>query len=358
MPNSSTSPNLQRIYQLLFWTAVITLFVLFLQEIRAILLPFVIGAMVAYLFDPLADRLERNRVSRAGASAIVTITLFTVLITAIILGGPLLYKQLLALIAVLPDLLHEGQEIIEHHAKPLLDLLGQVNGTDITEEELSPQKLLHLDEMMMGVAGSGIAAINVVSLLFLTPIVCFYLLRDWDRMVAAINRLLPRAYADTIREQCREIDETLAGYLRGQVTVMFILTIYYAIALTIIGIKFPIILALMAGLFIIIPYVGTLVSTGLAVGISYMEFGLEWQTVSVLAVYFVGQVMEQQILTPQIIGERVGLHPLWMLFGMLAGAVLLGFVGVLLAVPITAVAGVLVRFAVERYLESPFYKAK
>jgi predicted PurR-regulated permease PerM len=357
MPTTS-SPHMQRITQLLFWTVVITLFVLFLQEIKAILLPFVIGAMVAYLFDPLADRLELNRFSRAGASAVVTITLFTILITAIILGGPLLYKQMLALIAVLPDLLREGQKIVEHHSAPLLDLLGQVNGTEISEEQLSPQKLLHLDTMMMGVAGSGMAAINVLSLLFLTPIVCFYLLRDWDRMVAAINKLLPRAYADTIREQCSEIDATLAGYLRGQVTVMFVLTIYYAIALTLIGIKFPIILALIAGLFIIIPYVGTLVSTALAVGIAYMEFSLEWQTIAVLAVYFVGQIMEQQILTPQIIGERVGLHPLWMLFGMLAGAVLLGFVGVLLAVPITAVAGVLVRFAVDRYLQSPFYKAK
>lgn len=358
MAANTTSPHLQRITQLLFWATIITLFVLFLQEIRPILLPFVIGGMVAYLFDPLADRLERNRVSRTGASAIVTITLFTIVITAIVWGGPLLYHQLLALIAVLPDLLREAQDIIEHHAAPVLDLLGQVNGQEISEEQLSPQNLLHLDSMMIGVAGSGMAAINLISLLFLTPIVCFYLLRDWDKMVAAINKLLPRAYADTIRGQCREIDVTLSGYLRGQVTVMFILTIYYAIALTIIGVKFPIILALIAGLFIIIPYVGTLVSTGLAVGISYMEFGLEWQTIAVLSVYFIGQIMEQQILTPQIIGERVGLHPLWMLFGMLAGAVLLGFVGVLLAVPITAVAGVLVRFALNRYLESPFYKAK
>jgi len=355
MTDTKQALQRQRIYQLLFWTAVITVFVLFLQAIQPILLPFVIGTIMAYLFDPVVDRLERAGLSRMRATAIVTVLLFLLLGTALTWLGPLLYHQLGSLIAVLPELLREAQDIVEHHAAPIISMLGQVNGTEVTEQQLHNQQMVNTSEVLKGLAVSGAAALNIASLLFITPIVCFYLLRDWDKMVAHIDRLLPRAYADTIRTQFSLIDATLSGYLRGQIIVMFILTIYYAVALTVIGVKFSLILAVIAGLFIIIPYVGTLVSTALAVGIVYMQFGMEWQTIAVIIVYLVGQMLEQQILTPQVIGERVGLHPLWMVFGMLAGAVLLGFTGVLLAVPITAVTGVLVRFMVGRYLASPFY---
>lgn len=353
-----TAPqNLQRprLYQLLFWTAVITLFIIFLQSIRPILLPFVVGTMVAYLFDPLVDKLERYKFSRLSATAVVTITLFMSLVALIMWIGPILYHQLAGVLLVIPDLVREAQAIIEHHGAPVMELLGQVNGGEVKQEQIAQQTLAGASDVLKGILVSGGAALNLVSLLFITPIVCFYLLRDWDKMVAVIDKLLPRAYAGTIRGQVHIIDNTLAGYLRGQVLVMGILSIYYAIALSVIGVKFSLILAVIAGLFIIIPYVGTLVSTALAVGIAYMQFGMEWQTISVFVVYGVGQILESQILTPKVIGDRVGLHPLWMVFGMLAGAVLLGFAGVLLAVPITAVVGVLVRFAVARYLESPFY---
>jgi predicted PurR-regulated permease PerM len=348
--------NRQRIYQLLFWTAVIAVFVWFLQSIKPILLPFVVGTMVAYLFDPLVDRLERLKFSRLCATATVTVTLFVSLTAIIMWLGPILYHQLAGVLASIPDLLREARAVLEHQGAPILELLGQVNGGEVKQEQLASQTLAAASDLLKGLMVSGAAALNLASLLFITPIVCFYLLRDWDKMMTAIDRLLPRAYAVTIREQSRIIDTTLSGYLRGQVMVMVMLSIYYAVALSVIGIKFSLILALIAGLFIIIPYVGTLASTLLAVGIAYMQFGMEWPTIATLIIYLVGQILESQILTPQVIGERVGLHPLWMVFGMLAGAVLLGFAGVLLAVPITAVVGVLVRFVIGRYLESPFYK--
>lgn len=356
MTDTAQPYSRQRIYQLLFWTAVVTLFIVFLQSIRPILLPFVVGTMVAYLFDPLVDRLERNRFSRLSATAVVTVTFFLSLTAMVMWLGPLLYHQLAGVLGAIPDLLREAQALLERKGAPILELLGQVQGAQMDQEQLASQTLTAASQVLKGLMVSGGAALNLASLLFITPIVCFYLLRDWDKMVAAIDHLLPRAYADTIREQVQLIDATLAGYLRGQVMVMAILAVYYAIALTVIGVKFSLVLALIAGVFIIIPYVGTLVSTLLAVGLAYMQFGMEWQTIATISVYLVGQMLEQQVLTPKVIGDRVGLHPLWMVFGMLAGAVLLGFAGVLLAVPITAVVGVLVRFAISRYLQSNFYK--
>ncbi|MBN8544161.1 MAG: AI-2E family transporter [Alphaproteobacteria bacterium] len=350
---SISTTGRSRLITLIFWATVIALFIVFLQSIRPILLPFVVGMMVAYLFDPLVDRLERAKFSRICATATVTVTFFVALASIIMWLGPLLYHQLAGVLTSIPDLLREAQLAMKHHGAPILELLGQKG--DIQSSELAQQTLAAATDVLKSVMVSSAAALNLASMLLITPIVCFYLLRDWDKMVASIDRLLPRAHAATIREQVVLIDSTLSGYLRGQVLVMVMLTIYYALTLSIIGIPFSLILALIAGLFIIIPYVGTLVSTVLAVGISYMHFGLEWQTLSVIGIYMVGQILESQILTPKVIGDRVGLHPLWMVFGMLAGAVLLGFAGVLLAVPITAVIGVLVRFAVGRYLECPFY---
>ena len=351
-------PTRARVMQWLFWLTLVTLVVFFLQMVRPILLPFVVGMGVAYLFDPVADRLERLGLSRALAATFITLTFFIVLALILIWVGPLVYRQLSALLESLPNILASLRDLIEHQLAQLLHRLEVLNGGDaIPPEQLTAKAVTAASALLNRLMVSGAALLNLLSLLFITPIVCFYLLRDWDKIVEALDRLLPRAHAPVIREQCRIIDDTLAGYLRGQVTVMAILAIYYAGLLGIIGVNFSLVIALITALSIIIPYVGTLVSFSLALGVTYFGFGLEWQFWSVAGVYVLGQIMEQQFLTPTIVGKNVGLHPLWMLFGMLAGAVTMGFVGVLLAVPITAVIGVLVRFFVGRYLASPLYGA-
>ena len=351
-------PTRARVMQWLFWLTLVTLVVFFLQMVRPILLPFVVGMGVAYLFDPVADRLERLGLSRALAATFITLTFFIVLALILIWVGPLVYRQLSALLESLPNILASLRDLIEHQLAQLLHRLEVLNGGDaIPPEQLTAKAVTAASALLNRLMVSGAALLNLLSLLFITPIVCFYLLRDWDKIVEALDRLLPRAHAPVIREQCRIIDDTLAGYLRGQVTVMAILAIYYAGLLGIIGVNFSLVIALISALSIIIPYVGTLVSFSLALGVTYFGFGLEWQFWSVAGVYVLGQIMEQQFLTPTIVGKNVGLHPLWMLFGMLAGAVTMGFVGVLLAVPITAVIGVLVRFFVGRYLASPLYGA-
>ncbi|MFO0109717.1 MAG: AI-2E family transporter [Alphaproteobacteria bacterium] len=351
-------PTRARMMQWLFWLTLVTLVVFFLQMVRPILLPFVVGMGVAYLFDPVADRLERLGLSRALAATFITLTFFIVLALILIWVGPLVYRQLSALLESLPNILASLRDLIEHQLAQLLHRLEVLNGGDaIPPEQLTAKAVTAASALLNRLMVSGAALLNLLSLLFITPIVCFYLLRDWDKIVEALDRLLPRAHAPVIREQFRIIDDTLAGYLRGQVTVMAILAIYYAGLLGFIGVNFSLVIALITALSIIIPYVGTLVSFSLALGVTYFGFGLEWQFWSVAGVYVLGQIMEQQFLTPTIVGKNVGLHPLWMLFGMLAGAVTMGFVGVLLAVPITAVIGVLVRFFVGRYLASPLYGA-
>jgi predicted PurR-regulated permease PerM len=351
-------PTRARMMQWLFWLTLVTLFVFFLQMVRPILLPFVVGMGVAYLFDPVADRLERLGLSRALAATFITLTFFIVLALILIWVGPLVYRQLSALLESLPNILASLRDLIEHQLAQLLHRLEVLNGGDaIPPEQLTAKAVTAASALLNRLMVSGAALLNLLSLLFITPIVCFYLLRDWDKIVEALDRLLPRAHAPVIREQFRIIDDTLAGYLRGQVTVMAILAIYYAGLLGIIGVNFSLVIALITALSIIIPYVGTLVSFSLALGVTYFGFGLEWQFWSVAGVYVLGQIMEQQFLTPTIVGKNVGLHPLWMLFGMLAGAVTMGFVGVLLAVPITAVIGVLARFFIGRYLASPLYGA-
>jgi predicted PurR-regulated permease PerM len=347
-----------RMLQWLFWLGLVVAFVLLLQATRQVLLPFVVGMGVAYLFDPLADRLERAGLSRVLATAIITIGFFFGLLLVLMWLAPLLYHQLGALLATLPGLVANLRDLIEDKAQPILEHLGALNGGEpIPSEQITTKLMTALSGFLQGLMASGAALLNLVSLLLITPIVCFYLLRDWDKMVAAVDALLPRAHVETIREQCRIINATLAGYLRGQVTVMSILAVYYAVTLSLAGLNFSLIIALITAISIIIPYIGTIVSLSLALGVAYLEFGAAGAFWVVLGIYLVGQVLEQQFLTPTIVGKSVGLHPLWMLFGLLAGAVTLGFVGVLLAVPITAVIGVLVRFFVGRYLASPLYHA-
>jgi predicted PurR-regulated permease PerM len=351
-------PTRARLMQWLFWLTLVTLFILFLQMMRPILLPFVVGMGMAYLFDPIADRLQRLGLARSLAAALITLTFFIALAMLMVWVGPLLYRQFAALLESLPNIMASLRDLIEHQLAPVLHRLEVLNGGDaIPPEQLTAKAVTAASALLQRLMVSGGALLNLLSLLFITPIVCFYLLRDWDKIVASVDRLLPRAHAPVIREQCRIIDDTLAGYLRGQVTVMLILAIYYAVTLGIIGVNFSLVIALITAISIIIPYVGTLISFSLALGVTYLGFGLEWQFWAVAAVYVAGQVMEQQFLTPNIVGRSVGLHPLWMLFGMLAGAVTMGFVGILLAVPITAVIGVLVRFFIGRYLASPLYGA-
>ncbi len=349
-----------RWFHLAVWLTILTVFIVFLRAVEPILLPFVLGMFVAYLMDPLAERLHKMGMGRTAATASITLSLCALIVALIVWLVPLLYHQLDNLIERAPLMLNNVEENARAWAAPLLQRLHEMTGTGpeaipADSAELVKRAVGGLGQLATQLFSSGAALINLTGLLLITPIVCFYLIRDWPSVVKTVDGMLPLAYADDIREQIRIINRTLASYLRGQVVVMMILSVFYLIAFSMIGLNFALVLALLTGCLIIIPYLGSFISLGFGLMVAYGQFGVDGHFYWVIIVYAIGQILESNILTPKIIGDRVGLHPLWLLFGMLAGAVLLGFVGVLLAVPLTAVIGVLAKFAVKRYLQSGLY---
>ena len=214
-------------------------------------------------------------------------------------------------------------------------------------------------DISIGILGKFVGGLqitfNIISLFVITPVVAFYLLRDWDAIIARVDTYLPRAHVETIREQARLVDETLAGFLRGQFTVCLLLGLFYGIGLSLVGLEFGLVIGLGTGLVSFIPYFGMLIGFVVGVGLAIAQFHTLLPIAMVVVVFAVGQFLEGNFLTPKLVGDRVNLHAVWIMFALLAGAALFGFVGVLLAVPVAAVIGVLVRFSIARYRASPLY---
>ncbi len=343
-----------------FWLLCFLSFVLFLFLIRSVLLPFVLGIFTAYFLDPLVDKFERLKLSRGISTFLVTLLFFVSIITLTVLIAPLIAGQLAGLIAATPDYV----ATLRHQYASNIDVwlnhlpMGQLDAMQGSLANMSSVAISFMEQFVQGIFKSGAAILNVLSLLLITPVVAFYLLRDWDALVEKADGYLPRAHAATIREQLSIIDSTLAGFIRGQLNVCLILGVYFAIALSLVGLKFGLLIGLMSGLLVIIPYVGALFGAVVSLGVAFFQFDSYEGVAVVLAVFLMGQVLEGYILTPRLVGSRVGLHPVWVIFGMLAGAALFGFVGVLLAVPVSAVIGVLIRFALSRYLNSSYYSGE
>lgn len=350
--SSSTESLITR--RLLFWLLVICLFFGLLYLLRAMLLPFVLGMLAAYFLDPAADRLEKWGFGRGAATATITALFFGLLILLGITLLPALANQISGLMADLPQYIARLREalILQLDKLPLPDGMQE----HLNANGLIDKLLISTESLALGIFQSGMFLINIASLLIITPVVTFYLLRDWDHLIEKIDYLLPRKHAATIREQLGKIDDTLAGFIRGQLNVMLLLGCFYSLLLLSAGLKYGVIIGILSGLLIIIPYAGAGLSGIMAVAIAYLQFDGDMARVGVIAaIYIAGQMLEGYFLTPRLVGERVGLHPVWVIFGMLAGAALFGFVGVLIAVPVSAVIGVLVRFAIDRYLHSSFY---
>ena len=343
--------------QLMFWLAGLVVFGLLLFLLRDILLPFVAGMAVAYLLDPLADRLESWGLSRTMATVVIGVLFMIVALGALLLLLPILYHQTLDLISRAPAIVGAVRDYILSLSETLFATLAP------DQIERAREALVGITDNMVGWAlgfgkglwRSGLALVNLIAMLFITPIVTFYLLRDWDHMTARMDALLPRKHAAVIREQLRKINDTLAGFVRGQGLVCLILMLVYAIGLSLAGLDFGLIVGLSAGALSFIPYVGAITGFVVGVTLAFLQFDDLIRVGAVALVFAVGQVLEGNFLSPKLVGDRVGLHPVWIIFGAFAGAALFGFVGVLLAVPATAVIGVLVRFAIERYEDSILY---
>jgi len=341
----------------LFWIAGFGLFGLLLYALSSVMTPFVAGLAVAYFFDPVADRLEKAGASRGLAAGLVIIAFLGLAVAVLVLLFPLLQTQVLGLVARVPDLIG----LLQERAQPMLALLQEkLTNADMDNltgaaESFAAGILGWLGGVLQDLWSGGMAFFNLISLIVITPLMAFYLLRDWDSIVTRFDDLLPRGSRDTFRQQLAAIDTTIAAFVRGQASVCLVLAIYYGVGLTLAGLDFGLLVGLGTGLLAFIPYVGASIGLLIGVGIALAQFA-DWQPVlMVAAIFIVGQTAESYILTPKLVGGRVGLHPIWIIFALLAGGALFGFTGVLLAVPVTAVIGVLIRFAIERYLQSPLY---
>jgi predicted PurR-regulated permease PerM len=323
-----------------------------------ILLPFVAGIAVAYLLDPVVGRMQRLGLGRSSGTLLVLVLFFVAGLGLLLLLVPILQAQLEALVAALPRL----NERVRQGLDPIVSLLRSQMGEEDFKElpkmigGQAGDALRWLGRALAGVLSGGAAIANILSLVFISPIVAYYLLRDWPELVARIDAWLPRANAETVRRVMADIDVTLSGFVRGQSLVCLALGIWYAIGLIAVGLDFAVLIGLFSGILSFVPFVGTLIGAALAVGLAVIQFDTWLGILLTLGVFVVGQVVEGNVLTPRLVGDRVGLHPVWVMFALLAGGSLFGFLGVLIAVPAAAALGVLARFGLERYLASGVYR--
>jgi predicted PurR-regulated permease PerM len=345
-------------HETVVWLGALGALALLLWLLSSILLPFVLGMAVGYFLDPVVEWLARRGLSRATTAGLLILSFFAIGMLSVLLLLPPLVEQSLDFAHRLPTLF----AALYAWLQPLLarGLAGVVPGTvgDLTAPlgDLAQRAVGGAAGMLGNIVSRGLALVNVVSLLAVTPLVAFYLLRDWPRIIAQIDGWLPRAHAATIREQARAIDAALAGYARGAAIVCATLGVFYAVALSAVGLDFGLMIGLGAGALSFVPYLGFIVGLVSSVGVALYQFWPNGMRVAiVLAIFLTGQAVSDYVLTPRLVGERIGLHPLWVVFGVFAGGALFGFLGVLLAVPACAAIGVVARFSLARYKGSALY---
>jgi predicted PurR-regulated permease PerM len=355
LSNAAGSTRLQR---LALVAGVLVALFLAINLFESVLLPFVAAACIAYFLDPLASRLVRLGMPRGAAAAAMVLATLTVLLLFALLLYPLIVEQVGLLISSVPDYANE----LHAFANVQIAKLQAAFGPGLVDEKLRDliggqvgQIVTFLASTMRGVVGGGFAIFNVVSLMVVTPVVAFYFLRDWQAMISKIDSWLPRRYAPALRAQAIEVDRILSAWLRGQALCCLILAIYYATALSAVGLDLGLTVGLMAGFLSFIPYVGSITGLLAGLGLAFAQFPTWTGVIEVGAVFVVGQILEGYVIYPRFLGDRVELHAVWVIFALFAGGAAFGFVGVLLAVPVTAVIGVLSRFWMDRYLASPVY---
>ena len=340
--------------QLRYWGIAAVLFLVLFWFLGDVLLPFLVGGAIAYFLDPVADRLERMGMSRAAATTLISVVALLLVILLVLAVIPTLVNQLTALINAAPDIARRLQQFLLERFPELADSTSTIRQT---LAEIGAAIQSRGAQLAQGVLTSALGVISVIVFIVVVPVVAFYLLLDWDKMIDRIDAMLPRDHAPTIRRLGREIDEVLAGFVRGQVSVCIALGTFYAVALMAAGLQFGLIVGAIAGAITFIPYVGSIIGGTLAVGLALFQFWGDWVQIGIIAAIFAaGQFIEGNILTPKLVGKSVGLHPVWLLFALSAFGSVFGFVGMLIAVPVAAAIGVLTRFGVEQYRASLLYR--
>ncbi|WOE78036.1 AI-2E family transporter [Pseudomonas protegens] len=327
--------------------------------LHPILSPFLVALLLAYLFDPLVDRLEKWGLSRTWG-VVAVFALFTLIVmTLLLVLVPMLAKQLLRLYELAPQML----DWVQHSAMPwvqsrlgLADGFWKFDKVKAAISEHMGQTTDIVGVVLSQATASGLALIGWLANLVLIPVVSFYLLRDWDLMMAKIRSLLPRNREERVMSLAGECHEVLGAFVRGQLLVMLALGVIYAAGLMLVGLELGLLIGLIAGLAAIVPYMGFVIGIGAALIAGLFQFGGDlYPMLGIVAVFMIGQALEGMVLTPLLVGDRIGLHPVAVIFAILAGGELFGFTGVLLALPVAAVIMVLVRHVHDLYKDSDIY---
>jgi predicted PurR-regulated permease PerM len=331
-----------------------------IYSLGSIFLPFIIAAIFSYLLNPLVKKLKALKLSRNMATVLTLTIFFTALLLSLMLILPIIVQQTGKLLDLLKlytsginkeqvlEVLHRFQSI----SPSVIDKLQEgIN-------DISIYLIDFTSYMLKSIFHSGMVAVNVLSLALITPILTYYLLRDWEKVTKGIYNLIPMRNRKDAGSLLSQFDLVLSGYLRGQIYVYLILAAYYMAAFAFLGLESGIALGFVTGFLTFIPYVGPIFGSLLAVLIAMLQFKDISYAGIVLAIFVFGQLVEGNFITPNLVGDKVGLHPLWIMFGLLAGGVLMGILGILIAVPLTAVVGVVIKFSINKYLNSLFYKTQ
>ncbi|WP_158625986.1 AI-2E family transporter [Arsenicitalea aurantiaca] len=340
------------------WIGFFVVSILLLWVFRSILLPFVVGLALAYLLNPLVNLLQRIRISRGWASALALFSVLSIILGLILSFMPLVISQAIGLVQRLPGYVTDLQALARSYAPQLNEWLGPERAAQLEQTlgELTANLLGFVGSLTAGIAASGLGLINTLAFIIVAPVVAFYMLLDWEGMVRGLDDLLPREQRTEIRGVIDQIDRSMAGVIRGQGGVILVLCIYYASALSLVGLNFGLAIGLIAGLFSFVPFVGFAIGFVLSVGVGIVQFWPDWVMVAIVfAIFLVGQFLEGNILYPKLVGSSININPVWLMFALFAFGLLFGFVGLLLAVPLAAIAGVLTRYAISKYKGSTLY---
>lgn len=323
------------------------------------LTPFVIAGLFAYLFNPIVQMLERHRIGRNFGVSLVFLILTLVLVVIVLVLIPLIDRQVTRFIDQLPDWIAWARDVatpwIEQHFGISLATFDSEGVVDMLKGHWKEAGGV-ASNVLAKVSKSGFAIIGWVLNLVIIPVAAFYLLRDWNVVVERIHALVPRSIEPVVNRLARESDQTLGGFLRGQLSVMIILGTFYGIGLWSVGISVGPLIGMVAGLISFVPYLGAIVGVGMGVIAALVQYQDGFHVLLVAIVFVVGQLLEGYVLVPKLVGDKIGMHPVAVMFAILAGGELFGFVGVLLALPIAAVVMVLLRYAYERYTQSEMYQ--
>ena len=342
-----------------FWVGALLLTAVVLWLLSGILLPFVAGIVLAYFLNPVVARLERIGVARTLSALVVVGIMLLLVMLFFLLALPILSSQLFEFIQRLPSYVTRLQGLLtEENREWLSGIVGdRLPDMQRSISDLMTQGVSHVLSLLSSVWSGGQALVALFALLVVTPVVVFYILCDWNEMVALVDRLVPVPHRPVVRGLARAMDNAVAGFVRGQATVCLLLGGFYAVSLSMVGLNFGLLIGIVSGVITFIPYVGSLTGFVLAMGVAIVQFFPDWGMIgTVLAIFVAGQTIEGYVLAPKLVGDSIGVHPVWLMFALFAFGYLFGFVGLLLAVPLTAVAGVLVRFAIARYMQSSLYQ--